>query len=86
MYVRETPDGYRMRLSADDTFAWAHRPGARWPCSTLSGHEIVVVVDECGLVDYSGPDGADGWELDAIVSDFLPENLRHLWPAWEVGV
>lgn len=87
-HVIETPDGYRMRLSPDDTWDWAHRPGALWPCSETAGHSLTVVVDSVGLceiaVDGREEIDLDGNELDAIVSDFLPANLRHLWPTWEV--
>lgn len=79
------PTGYVMKLSARDTYNWAHREGARWPCSDLSGNRCVVVVDSNGLLDFTlnGRDGdCSGDELNAIVSDHLPKILRHLWPAW----
>jgi len=86
MRVIEQGGGYRMLLSASDTCKWAHRPTAQWPCSTLSGKRVQVVVDRGGIVDLAvnGRDGVDvdGVELDAIVSDNLPKNLRHLWPTW----
>jgi hypothetical protein len=82
----QPPIGYIMKLSANDTYLWAHKPGAIWPCSQLSGKRLVVCVDDNGLCDISinGRDSdCDGNELDAITADHLPEDLRHLWPVWE---
>lgn len=83
----ETITGYTMWLSSSDTHHWARKPGASWPCSTLSGDRCVVVVDSNGLCDMAinGQSGAecDGTELDAIVADHLPADCRHLWPVWQ---
>lgn len=80
--------GYTLWISANDTYNWAHRPGAAWPCSTLSDRRACVVVDSNGLVDLTingrtAPDSIDGNELDAIVSDHIPQDCKHLWPTWE---
>lgn len=81
-------NGYVMKLSANDTYQWAHRVGASWPCSTLSGNRLVVIVDSNGLCDLTvnGKTDCDldGNELDAIVSDHLPDNHKHLWPTWRI--
>jgi hypothetical protein len=84
-------NGYTMRLSARDTERWARRPGAAWPCSTLAGRRVLVIVDRNGLCDIAidggrGDQECDGTELDAIVGDYLPENLRRYWPTWAAGV
>lgn len=74
-----------MTLSAEDTYRWATRAGASWPCSQLRGNRVAVTVDRNGLCDlsFNGRDAdIDGNELDAIVSDHLPADLRHLWPVW----
>jgi hypothetical protein len=60
-------------LSAKDTYDWAHRPGAAWPCSTLSGHRLRATIQDDDLVDLT-VDGrndyeVDGGELDAILAD-----------------
>jgi hypothetical protein len=85
--IHKTAEGYTMQLSARDTYDWAHRSGAAWPCSTLSDHRVMVCVDSNGLCDFTldgRTDGdVDGNELDACVSDHLPKDLRHLWPVWE---
>ena len=65
-------------LSANDTYNWAHKDGASWPCSQLSGHMLFAEFDSNNLVDYS-IDGKDGVDIDvcefnAIMSDFMPKN------------
>ena len=80
------PTGYTLWLSASDTEAWARKPGAAWPCSTLRGHSVRVDVDANGLYacTLGGKNAdADGNELDACVADHLPADCRHLWPCWE---
>ena len=80
--------GYTIWLSAKDTYNWAHRPGARWPCSELSNNRFVACVDSNGLCDFSlngsnqGDDDVSGDELSACIADHLPAHLRHLWPVW----
>jgi hypothetical protein len=89
MKIRATSNGYVMKLSARDTQQWADNPEKRWPCSGLAGLPLMVEVDRNGLCDiriHGGcsrcEENVDGRELDAIVSDYLPQNLRHLWPVW----
>jgi len=77
-----------MWLSGNDTYNWARKPHAAWPCSQASGHRLMIQVDTNGLCDFT-MDGhsADmaGDELDAIVADHLPTNLHHLWPIWHTA-
>lgn len=88
--VQSLPDGtpvaYTMWLSAQDTYDWAHKAGAEWPCSVLSDRRLVVRVDSNGLydlrVDGCRVEDVDPHELEAIVTDHLPAECRHLWPAW----
>lgn len=78
--------GYTLWLSRSDTYRWARKPGAAWPCSKCSGRRLVVGVNSNGLCDLA-VDGrtvdVDGNELEAIVADHLPAEYRHLWPTWE---
>lgn len=53
----------KLWLSASDTEDWAERPGARWPCSQLSGHRLFAEFDRNGLVDLA-IDGKEAGELD----------------------
>ena len=76
--------GYTLWLSKNDTENWATRSGNSWPCSTARGKALLIVCDAMGICD--GNKAAlqvDGHELDAIVSDHLPKEYRHLWPVWE---
>ena len=92
MRIKSQPDnkGYTIWLSARDTYDWAHKVGAAWPCSTLADNRIVACVDSNGLYDLTvngkSPNDhtdIDGSELDACIGDHLPKHLRHLWPTWE---
>jgi hypothetical protein len=76
-------------LTSDDTRAWASRPGAAWPCSTLSGRRVMARFDDCGdLVDLlidgdyqREDDDVDGHEFTAMSSDFLREQYGPDHPA-----
>ena len=65
-----------LSMSANDTRAWANKPGARWPCSTLSGRRFFAEFDSFGdLIDLSidggrGDQDCDGGEFNAIVDDY----------------
>lgn len=45
----------RFTFTADDTYTWATRTGAAWPCSALSGRRLSITVDgitpDCDLID-----------------------------------
>ena len=74
------PDSVSVWLSSRDTFAWAMRPGHRWPCSQLRDRRLFATFDRDGLVDMSvdGGDGEqdiDGNEFGACVSDHLRTKL-----------
>ncbi len=77
-------------LSAKDTRDWANRPGEHWPCSTLSGHRLMVVFDRCGLleitIDGSASRDCDGHELSCMVYDVLKCTLSKDHPAYWVIV
>jgi hypothetical protein len=89
MRIEVYENGYTIWLSAYDTYEWAHKPDAWWPCSTLSDKRFMAVVDANGLCDLTvngrdAPDTIDGAELDAIVADHLPKNARQFWPVWDL--
>ena len=76
----------RIWLSANDTYNWAHRPGANWPCSQLSGHRVFAEYEYGDLVDIS-IDGisidvksknVDANELNACIGDHMPTGPIHL--------
>lgn len=90
MRVSFNAHGVSLWLSANDTATWADRPGARWPCSQLSGKRLFAQFDKGGLVDVtingrSGVD-CDVTEFNAITSDFLAAKLPQEHPAWFVAV
>lgn len=73
---QSTGTGYvKLWLSASDTYEWAHRPGASWPCSTLSGKRLFAEFDSRGdLVDMAingRSTDCDANEFNAITSDYL---------------
>jgi len=77
MRVRKSDYGTQLWLSANDTYNWANRIGAIWPCSELSGHRLYAEFDKNGdLVDMT-IDGrykdCSSDEFNAITSDFIGE-------------
>lgn len=71
--------GYSMRITAEETVEFAQQ----WPCSRLRGRAVSVAVDSNGLVDLSPrPDDLESAEVEALVSMYLPDECKHLWPDW----
>lgn len=74
MIVDKHEDGSvrRIQASGQDTYKWAHRPGHRWPASTLSNCSLVLEFQENGdLVDVEikGREHIDFDEVQAFTSD-----------------
>lgn len=60
---------FKIWLSARDTYNWAHRPGATWPCSFLSDRQVFAEFDLAGdLVDLQ-IDGGRG-DQDCPADEF----------------
>ena len=78
MRTQVTDTGVKLWLSANDTYNWATRPRATWPCSELAGKRLFAEFDRGGLIDLA-IDGRTGdcpaHELTAIVSDHLRGKL-----------
>lgn len=75
MRIVKSDYGLKLWASSRDTWDWAHRPGASWPCSELSGRRLFAEFDSGGnLVDIA-IDGknrdCDGHEFTAMTSDFI---------------
>jgi hypothetical protein len=53
--VKTSPHGYtQLWLSADDTWTWANRPNAKWPCSSIAGKRLYAEFEPNGdLVDMA---------------------------------
>lgn len=84
-------DSFTVWLSAQDTYDWAGKPMASWPCSTLANKRLVASFDTNGLYDLSvnGRDTSedtDGNELSAMVSDFMANKLPKDHPCYFVAV
>ena len=68
--------GNTIWLSARDTYDWANKPGASWPCSFLSNRRVVAVFEDNGdLVDLAidggrGDQDCPADEFNAIMADF----------------
>ena len=89
MRTHISENGFSLWLSANDTYNWAHKAEAAWPCSELSGHRVVVQFDSNGLCDLAidGRDGdCDCTELSAIVADFMRGKLPKTHPCRFVAV
>ena len=66
----------KLWLSVRDTYDWAHRDGAMWPCSYLSGKPLFAEFNNGDLVDIAISYGrytenCPGDEFTAITDDFL---------------
>lgn len=67
MRIKETSTGTQLWLSANDTYKWANKPSAKWPCSVLSGHRLYAEFDEDnGLIDMT----IDGRSRDCPADEF----------------
>jgi hypothetical protein len=70
MRVKETANTTKYWISADETYAWAHKTGARWPCSTLSGKRIFAEYDDNGrLCDVAIDGRSDNGRLCDVAID-----------------
>ena len=86
--------GVKLWLSEKDTYDWAHKPGAAWPCSTLSGKRLFAEFDRNGVCDVavngrtngSAAECMDGAEFNAITCDTLRSKLPESNPAYAVAV
>ena len=73
-----TEYGYvKLWLSAKDTYNWAHRTGAAWPCSFLADKSLLAEFAPNGdlvelAINYGqGDQDCPGVEFTAITDDFL---------------
>ena len=90
MRIKTFKNGYVLWLSKNDTYDWAHKPNASWPCSTVSNKYLMINVDSNGLCDLTVNgnskhlDSIDANELQAIVSDYtLNTYAEKFWPNWK---
>ena len=90
MRVKDYGDSVLIWLSANDTYEWAHKSGAAWPCSQLSGKRMFAAFDTNGLyeltVNGKWPHDIQSDELNAITSDYLSDKLPSDHPVHFVTV
>lgn len=91
MRTQITDTSIKLWLSAADTYGWAHKPGASWPCSFIANKPLFAEFDSNGLLDIAINDGRDNQnipsdEFNAITSDFLRPVLDEGNPAYFVAV
>lgn len=89
MRIQINDNSVKLWLSENDTYNWAHKSGASWPVSELSGHRLFAEFDSNGLLDVAidgrmGDVSAD--EFNAMTSDFLKYKLPKDHPAYAVSV
>ena len=70
----------KLWLSANDTYNWAYRADASWPCSYLSGKRLWAEFNSGDLVDYEVngeyDDNVPGDEFTAITDDAIRRKER----------
>jgi hypothetical protein len=75
MRLKDHGNSILVWLSANDTYQWACKPGATWPCSTLSGKRVFAAFDSNGLYDIAINGNSyidcDGTEFSAIMADHI---------------
>lgn len=79
----------KLWLSAHDTYQWAHKAGASWPCSQLSDKRLFAEFDRNGLCDLAvngRSADVDGNELSACCADHLARKLPKEHPCYWVAV
>lgn len=42
MKIKKTKNTTQIWISSNETFRWARRPNAQWPCSTLADRRVFV--------------------------------------------
>ena len=71
-------------VSANETYNWAHRPGASWPCSTLSNKRFFAEFDDNGLCELTvngrEDHNVDAHEFNALCADMLAPKLPETHP------
>ena len=79
MRIKIYDNGVQLWASANDTYDWARKPGAHWPCSMLANKRVFAEFDCNGLLDYAinGKycDDFDVHEFNAMCADMIGEKL-----------
>lgn len=87
MRLRDNGAFWSVNLSADETYDWANRSVASWPCSRLAGKPIWAQFDKRtgDLVDLTIRNrrtDIDSHEFNAIMADLVnPKAIARGWGA-----
>ena len=93
--VSVTDSTVTLWASARDTYEWASRPGASWPCSALAGKRFAATFDRNGLADFTlngrHPEVVwmlEGNELSCCAADLLKASgkVPDSHPAYYVAI
>ncbi|KKK74097.1 hypothetical protein LCGC14_2887220 [marine sediment metagenome] len=80
MRAKKIGNTIKIWISANDTYAWAHKIGKCWPCSTLSGKRVFAEFDDGDLIDITinGKSNfdCDAYELNIMIADFMELILK----------
>jgi hypothetical protein len=77
-----TQNCIKLWLSASDTYSWAHKEGATWPCSYFENKRVFAEFDSMGLVDLTingnypkEYEDIPTNELNALLNDYLKDKV-----------
>ena len=74
MRTKKIGNTTKIWISANETYAWAHKIGKNWPCSTLSGKRVFAEINDGDLVDIvidgKSDYDCDVFEFNAMIADF----------------
>lgn len=77
MKIKKTKNTTQVWISSNETFKWARRPNAQWPCSTLADRRIFVELASNGdLVDIkingkNPKNNIDSHELNSLLNNLI---------------
>lgn len=87
------PDGVAIHADENDTYNWARKPGACWPCSELSGKSVAATFDRSGLLylrvsddERNEIEDVPSNEFNAFCADVCRKVLPKDHPCWFVIV
>jgi hypothetical protein len=87
MRLTQNDDYVMVWVSAKETYEWAHKSYASWPCSELSSNRFFAAFDRNGLYQFTmnGKDAdVSSDELMACCADFLYPKLTEGHWIWDI--
>ena len=80
MRIQKHDSTVKLWLSAKDTYNWAHKAGALWPCSVLADKRLFAEFSDGDLIDYTVNGklvNVPADEFNAMTGDFLAQHTSH---------